>query len=104
MTLMSTCKATLEQAMTYLPPDQLTSVTLVDAKCPIFENIKSQKLCALLMVGLGCDVYEDISGIGPTIMLRKVNKLKNDMANDMRMRENEDALYDYDNFAKLTGQ
>jgi hypothetical protein len=54
------------------------------------------------MVGLGCDVYEDISGIGPTIMLRKVNKLKNDMANDMRMRENEDALYD--NFAQLTGQ
>jgi hypothetical protein len=56
-TIVSTSKATLTKAMAFLENESLDTVVLKDAACPLFENVKSRKLRALMMVALGCDVY-----------------------------------------------
>ena len=80
MTMVSTCKATLERAMKYIPEESKGKVQLVDAVCPIFEGVKSRKLRALIMVALGCDVYKSgIKGAGPKKLKQQMDKLKADM-------------------------
>lgn len=91
MTLGSTCKATLERAMECLPDESKKQVKLFEAKCPIFQGVKSRKLRALMMVALGCDVYKQgIKGVGATTLKRAMDKLKDGI--DENTRENEDAL------------
>lgn len=76
MTLGSTCKATLERAMECLPDESKKQVKLFEAKCPIFQGVKSRKLRALMMVALGCDVYKQgIKGVGATTLKRAMDKL-----------------------------
>ena len=93
MTIVSTSKATLDNAMKYLPDESKDRVMLVDAVCPIFEGVKSRKLRALMMVALGCDVYKPgIKGVGPKTLHDQIKKLKAKM--DVNSRENEDKFFD----------
>ena len=80
MTLVSTCKNTLENAMKYLPAVSKNAAKIVDAECPIFENVKSMKLRALMMVALGCEVYKPgIVGVGPKTLKKKNDNLKDEI-------------------------
>lgn len=93
MTLVSTSKATLENAMKYLPPEAMDKVELVDAACPIFEGVESRKLRALMMIAIGCDVYKPgIKGVGPKTLYGQMKKLKAKM--DANSREDEDKFFD----------
>jgi len=42
----------------FLAEESKDKVQFVDAKCPIFEGVKSRQLRALMMVAMGCDVYK----------------------------------------------
>ena len=93
MTLASTCKATLERAMDWLPEESKQKVKLVDANAPIFEGVKSRELRALMMVACGCDVYKPgIVGIGPTLLKKTIlDPLKESM--EEKDSDNEDMFY-----------
>ena len=92
MTMVSTSKATLENAIKYLPEESKEMVKLVDAVCPIFEGVKTRKLRALMMVALGCDVYKPgVKGVGPKKLRDQMNKLKEKFSSDDR--ENEDYFF-----------
>ena len=79
MTIVSTCKSTILNIKQHLPEE--SKAVLKDAKCPIFEGVKSRKLRALMMVAVGCDVYPSgISGVGPaTLKKQYLDKLKKKM-------------------------
>ena len=88
MTIVCTCKATLERAMKYLPEESNDKVQLVDAKCPIFEGVKSRQLRALMMVAMGCDVYKPgIVGVGPITLKKQMDKVKEGMSENDRQDE-----------------
>ena len=76
ITIVSTSKATLTKALEFVGNEALERVELKDAACPIFENVKSRKLRALMMVALGCDVYKTgIVGAGPKKLRKILDKL-----------------------------
>ena len=78
MTLVSTCKTTLERVVNYLPDG--SNAKLEEAVCPLFENVSSRKLRALIMVALGCDVYKPgVVGFGPKTLLSYMDKLRSEM-------------------------
>ena len=92
MTIVCTCKATLERAMKYLPEESKDKVQFVDANCPIFEGVKSRQLRALMMVAMGCEVYKPgIVGVGPATLKKQMDKVKKGMSvND---RQDEDKFF-----------
>jgi hypothetical protein len=77
MTMVSTTKATLQNLIKFLPDDSLSRVKLEDAVCPIFEGVESRRMRALMMVMLGCDVYEPgMKQIGATKLKAELNPVK----------------------------
>ena len=56
ITIVSTSKATLEIATSYLSQKDKEHITFVPAKFSLFENANDQKLQALMALYLGCDV------------------------------------------------
>ena len=80
ITIVSTSKTTLAKALQFVGNESLGRVELKDAACPIFENVKSRKLRALMMVALGCDVYKKgIKGIGPKKLKQLLDKLEDEV-------------------------
>jgi hypothetical protein len=76
-TIVSTSKATIKNAIAFLGNESLDRLVLKDAVCPLFENVKSRNLRALMMVALGCDVYKTgIVGTGPKTLEKIIVKLK----------------------------
>lgn len=59
--------------MKYLPNDSKDHVKLKDALCPVFEDVSSRNMRALMMVMLGCDVY------GPRMKQVEAVKLKSEL-------------------------
>ena len=49
-TIVSTSKATIKNAIAFLGNESLDRLVLKDAMCPLFENVKSRNLRALMMV------------------------------------------------------
>ncbi len=88
LTIVSTCKTTLAKALGFLGKDSLDRVELKDAACHIFENVKSKKLGALIMVALGCDIFKNsITGTGPKTLRKIMVKLEDSMASTKQDRE-----------------
>jgi hypothetical protein len=93
LTLVSTCKRTLENALKHVPECSENKVAIKDAICPIFENVQSRKLRALMMVACGCDVLEKgIPGdVGPRTLKKQMDNIRDKMpVND---RSNEELFY-----------
>jgi hypothetical protein len=92
LTLVSTCKRTLENALKHVPECSENEVAIKDAICPIFENVQSRKLRALMMVACGCDVLEKgIPGVGPRTLKKQMDNIRDKMpVND---RSNEELFY-----------
>lgn len=92
MVLVSTSKSTLENLIKFIPEDLRGNVKLEDAPYPIFENVKSRELRALIMVALGCDLYKSgIPNIGPKRLSDQMDAIKEDMNDEQR--GNEDCFY-----------
>ncbi|KAL7428460.1 hypothetical protein ACHAXH_002655 [Discostella pseudostelligera] len=93
ITIVSTSKATLTKALQFVGNESLGRVELKDAACPIFENVKSRKLRALIMVALGCDVYKTgIIGAGPKMLRKLLDKLEETITNSDEA-DKEDSLF-----------
>lgn len=93
ITIVSTSKATLTKALQFVGNESLGRVELKDPACPIFENVKSRKLRALIMVALGCDVYKmGIIGAGPKPLRKLLDKLEETMTNSDEA-DTEDSLF-----------
>jgi len=93
ITIVSTSKATLTKALQFVGNESLGRVELKDPACPIFENVKSRKLRALIMVALGCDVYKmGIIGAGPKPLRKLLDKLEETMTNSVEA-DTEDSLF-----------
>lgn len=93
ITIVSTSKATLTKALQFVNNESLDRVELKDVACPIFENVKSRKLWALMMVSLGCDVYKTgISGTGPKTLRKLLDKLEGTLT-DLDGEDKEESMY-----------
>ena len=74
MELVSTCRATLENAMQYLTDDAKERAKLRDALHPIFEGVTDRKLRALMTLYLGCDVLaKGMPNVGPKTLEDIIN-------------------------------
>lgn len=83
----------MNKALGFIGDESLNRVELKDAACPIFENVKSRKLRALMMVALGCDVYKfGIVGAGPKTLRKMLDKLE-DALTISDGQDKEDALF-----------
>jgi hypothetical protein len=78
MIAVSTSLQTLQKFKSHMSPG--LKAKIVDAKCPIWENIQSPQLRCLVVVACGCDVYPpDTHNFGPTTMKKMLDKLKETM-------------------------
>jgi hypothetical protein len=94
MTLVSTSRDTLVNALSFLGDESSNRVQLKDAVCPIFENVKSRKLRALMMVALGCDVYKSgINGAGPKTLRKILDKLKDTIERTNAELDREETIF-----------
>ncbi len=55
--IVSTSEKTLRHALSYLPETSKEKAQFKAAVNPVFEGICNARLCALIMLMLGCDVF-----------------------------------------------
>ena len=92
--LVSTCRDTLVNALSFLGDESSNRVQLKDAVCPIFENVKSRKLQALMMVALGYDVYKSgIDCTGLKTLQKILDKLEDTIEGTNDLLDREETMY-----------
>jgi hypothetical protein len=105
MTMVCTTKATLQNLVKFLPDDSLSCVKLEDAKCPVFEGVESRRMRVLMMVMLGCDVYEPgMKQIGATKLKAELNFVKDKLLTNRDTLDEEQFYHEVlKHVAKFTG-
>ena len=56
LTITSSSKATMEKAISYLPPESYQKIKMEVPPSPIFEGVANTRLRCLIGVIIGCDV------------------------------------------------
>jgi len=88
--LVSTSKATLEKAMTFLGAG--TKAELIAAVHPIFEQVNDDRLRSLMMLISGCDVFPSgLKNVGITTLSKTIDEFKKAACDP----EDETALFEH---------
>ena len=79
--IVSTSEATLQMAMQFLGND--STATLTKASVPLFDGVTNPRMRALLMLMLGCDVYQPgMERVGGITLLKMINGYEHKSSDD----------------------